>query len=81
MSQSDVRAAVPNGISVPDMDLPVRDNFPSRYSRFTLRSQYPDSPEVITANVLKLTELTPDPYGHSTYLFLFLYIEGTRAGA
>ena len=37
--------------------------------------QYPDSPEVITANLLKLTELAPDPYVHLTYLVLFLYIE------
>jgi protocatechuate 3,4-dioxygenase beta subunit len=44
MSPPEVRAAVPNGIPPPDIDLP-----------------YPDSPEAITSNILKLTELTPDP--------------------
>ncbi|KAI0002116.1 aromatic compound dioxygenase [Russula compacta] len=44
MSPPEVRAAVPNGIPVPDLDLP-----------------YPDRPEVITANILKLTELAPNP--------------------
>ncbi|KAF8462638.1 aromatic compound dioxygenase [Russula ochroleuca] len=44
MSPADVHAAVPNGIPVPDLDLP-----------------YPDRPEVITANLLKITELAPDP--------------------
>lgn len=40
-----------------------------------MRSQYPDRPEVITANLIKLTELAPDPYVDLTYLVLFLYIE------
>ncbi|KAI0274103.1 aromatic compound dioxygenase [Russula aff. rugulosa BPL654] len=44
MSSTEVRAAVPNGIPKPDLDLP-----------------YPDRPEVITDNLLKLTELAPDP--------------------
>ena len=30
--------------------------------KLTLRWQYPDKPEVITANLLKLTELAPNPY-------------------
>jgi len=50
MSSTEVRAAVSNGLSVPDLDLP-----------------YPDKPEVITANVLKLTELMPD--SRSRFIF------------
>jgi len=33
-----------------------------------LRFQYPDRPEVITDNLLKLTELAPDPCVHLTYI-------------
>ncbi|KAH9956263.1 aromatic compound dioxygenase [Russula dissimulans] len=50
MSPTEVHAAVSNGISAPDLDLP-----------------YPDRPEVITANVLKLTELIPNP--RSRFIF------------
>ncbi|KAI9510325.1 aromatic compound dioxygenase [Russula earlei] len=45
MSPSEVRAAVSNGIPPPAV----------------LDLPYPDKPEVITANVLKLTELAPNP--------------------
>jgi len=68
MSPTEVRAAVSNGIPVPDLDLPVRDSFnvDIRFdvANLTLRwhSQYPDGPEVVTANLLKLTELAPNPY-------------------
>jgi len=44
MSLPEVRAAVPNGNPLPDIDLP-----------------YPDSAEVMTSNILKLIELTPNP--------------------
>ena len=61
MSLPEVRAAVPNGIPPPDLDLPV-----SIQSMVALRidlsfRQYPDSAEVITSNILKLIELTPNP--------------------
>lgn len=54
-----------NGIPPPNLDLPVRDDLPAlalvTYSRFCPMSQYPDSPSDITANLLKLTELAPNP--------------------
>jgi len=50
MSPTEVRAAVSNGIPIPDLDLP-----------------YPDKPEVITANLLKLTENAPNP--RVTFIF------------
>jgi hypothetical protein len=36
-------------------------------------SQYPDKPEVITANLLKLTELAPNPY--VMYCIPVLYVD------
>jgi hypothetical protein len=73
MSSTAVRAAVPNGIPRPDLDLPV-----GHCSRFLVNIrilrcpsfQYPDRPEVITDNLLKLTELAPDPCVHLIYISL-----------
>ena len=39
-----------------------------QHSYFTLPFQYPDRPEVITDNLLKLTELAPDPCVHLIYI-------------
>ncbi|KAI0251235.1 Intradiol ring-cleavage dioxygenase [Lactifluus subvellereus] len=47
-----VHAAVSNGVPVPALDLPVKDIELTRY---------PDGPETVTANALKLTELVPNP--------------------
>lgn len=72
MSSTAVRAAVPNGIPRPDLDLPVGHCFRSlcQHTYFTLPFQYPDRPEVITDNLLKLTELAPDPCVHLIYISL-----------
>jgi len=68
MSSTAVRAAVPNGIPRPDLDLPVGHSVASATFIFTLSFQYPDRPEVITDNLLKLTELAPDPCVHLIYI-------------
>jgi hypothetical protein len=64
MSTTEVSHCIPP----PDLDLPVRDVLPAlallTYSRFCFVSQYPDSPGEVTANLLKLTELAPNPYVH-----------------
>lgn len=52
---------------------------PCRHSYFTLPFQYPDRPEVITENILKLTELAPDPCVYLIYM-LFHFCTLKRPG-
>jgi hypothetical protein len=61
MSLPEVRAAVPNGNPPPDLDLPVSIQSMVALRIYVAIRQYPDSAEVITSNILKLIELTPNP--------------------
>lgn len=54
-----------NGIPPPDLDLPVRSQDTLARSPdfrvLTIRcTQFPEKPEVVTSNLLKITELVPD---------------------
>lgn len=53
--------ALPNGIPPPPFKLPVsRTAGRGVEMLMSSRVQYPESADVITANMLKLTDLTPD---------------------
>ncbi|KAI0792512.1 aromatic compound dioxygenase [Abortiporus biennis] len=56
-STSEVNKAIPNGISVPDFDLP-----------------FPDKSEIITSNLLKLIDLTPNERHKSIFKNLVTHI-------
>jgi hypothetical protein len=62
-------------VRAPDLDLPVGHclRFIVNIRILRLPFQYPDRPEVITDNLLKLTELAPDPCVHLLYLSFHFY--------